>query len=109
MYQCVVAGTSNSGEPTWDTTPGQDTTDNTVVWTEAGRGLVTLDAANVSWTSSTITARYAIIYKDTGTASTSPLIGFIDFGQDESTTNGTFQVTFDDDGIFQFFAGYGGT
>src|SRR4051812_1043400 len=39
-----------------------------------------LDAADVSWSSASFTARYAIVYKDTGTAATSPLLGYVDFG-----------------------------
>jgi hypothetical protein len=57
-------------------------------------------AANTSWTSSTITARNAIVYKSTGTASTSPLISFVAFGADVSTTAGTFQITWDATGIW---------
>lgn len=60
---------------------------------------VTFDAADTSWSTSTITARYAVIYKSTGTASTSPLIWYIDFGADVSTTAGTFQITWDAAGI----------
>lgn len=34
VYECTVAGTSNTTEPvTWNTTPGQTTSDNTVTWT----------------------------------------------------------------------------
>jgi hypothetical protein len=61
---------------------------------------VTFDAADTSWATSTITARYAVIYKDTGTPSTSPLIGYVDFGADVSTTAGTFQITWNASGIF---------
>lgn len=57
------------------------------------RGKFTAD--NVSWTSSTITARGAVLYKDTGTASTSPLIGYIDFGSDKSSSSGTFTIQWD--------------
>ena len=57
------------------------------------------DAADTSWTSSTITARGAIVYKDSGTASTSPLICAIDFGSDKSSSAGTFQITWHADGI----------
>lgn len=46
-----------------------------------------------SWTSATITARGAVIYKSTGTASDDPLVGYVDFGSDVSSTNGTFAVT----------------
>lgn len=59
------------------------------------------DAADVSWPTSTITARYAIIYVETaGASSTDPLIAYIDFGADVSTTAGTFSIVFDAAGIF---------
>lgn len=60
---------------------------------------IRLDAADTTWTTSTLTARYAIVYKDTGTASTSPLLGYVNFGADVSTTAGTFQITWDSTGI----------
>lgn len=67
----------------------------------AGTNTTAFDAADVSWTTSTITARYAIIYVDTaGAASTDPLIGYVDFGADVSSTAGTFQITWDAAGIF---------
>ena len=68
--------------------------------TSAGASAIaSLDAADVSWTSSTITARYAVIYQSTGTAGTSKLIGYVDFGANVSTTAGTFQITWDATGI----------
>lgn len=60
---------------------------------------IRLDAADVSWTSSTITARYAVVYKSTGTASTSLLICYFDFGSNQSTSNGTFAINWHADGI----------
>lgn len=57
------------------------------------------DAADTAWSSSTITARYAIVYKSTGTAGTSQLIMYIDFGQDESTSDSTFTITWNANGI----------
>jgi hypothetical protein len=56
-------------------------------------------AANVSWATATITARAAVVYKDTGTAGSSPLIAYIDFGSDQTSTAGTFQVTWNAAGI----------
>lgn len=50
------------------------------------------DADDTTWASSTITARYGIIYKATGSAATSPLIGYLDFGSDKSTTGDTFYI-----------------
>ncbi len=32
VYECTVAGTSDSGEPTWPTTIGNTVTDGTVTW-----------------------------------------------------------------------------
>lgn len=57
------------------------------------------DADDIAFTGATITARGAIVYKSTGTASTSPLICYIDFGADKSSTIGTFTITFAAEGI----------
>lgn len=57
------------------------------------------DAADVSITGATITARYAVIRKDTGVASTSPIICVIDFGTNVSVIGGTFTITFAAEGI----------
>lgn len=65
----------------------------------------TWDAADPSWPSSIITARYAAIYKSTGTPSTSFLIALIDFGQVLSTNNSTFSVAFNASGIIRLLAG----
>lgn len=52
------------------------------------------DAADVSFTSATITARYAYLYKDTGTPGTSPIIGYYDYLENKSSTSGTFTHSF---------------
>ena len=58
------------------------------------------DANDTSWTTATITnARYAVIYKSTGSAATSALICAIDFGADYSNTAGTFLITWSASGI----------
>lgn len=57
-----------------------------------------LIAANTVWTATsgnTITARRAVIYKSTGTATTSPLLGWVDFGADVSATGDTFTTAWD--------------
>lgn len=62
--------------------------------------VLVLDAADVTWSSSTITARYAVVYNDTpATNATKPLIGYVDFGSDQSSTNGNFTITWDSTGI----------
>lgn len=42
------------------------------------------DADDLTWTALTKTFRYAVIRKNTGTASTSPVIALIDFGTNQS-------------------------
>ena len=68
----------------------------------AGTNTFKFHATHTSWTTSTITARYAVIYVDTGNAATSALIGYVDFGGDVTSTNGTFLITWDAAGIFTF-------
>ena len=59
------------------------------------------DADDAEWAASTLTARGAVLYKDTGVASTSRLIWFIDFGGDQTTSAATFAVRFNaTDGVF---------
>lgn len=54
-----------------------------------------LTFSNVTWNTATITARAAVIYKDAaGVANASPLIAYVDFGQDVSSTAAAFSVTF---------------
>jgi hypothetical protein len=54
------------------------------------------DADDVSWSpGATFTVRYAILYKSTGTPSTSNLIGYIDFTTDRTAPSGdTFLINF---------------
>ncbi len=60
-----------------------------------------LDAADVSWPNSTITARYAVVYDATPTADADkPLLGYVNFGEDKATNNGEFKIQWHADGIF---------
>lgn len=83
------SGTYAAGGATLTWTGSTDDTD------DEGVG----DAADVSWTGATITARYAVIYKDTGTPTTSPIIAVIDFGSNQTSTAGTFAIAFAAEGI----------
>lgn len=65
---------------------------------------IRLDCDDPSWTSSSFTARYAVFYKSTGTASTSPLIGYVDFGADQTVSSGTFTITLNASGAFKLTA-----
>lgn len=75
----------------------------TVVYSGASNKLV-LDAADAAWTTATFTARYAIVYKDTGSAATSPLMGYVDFGGDQTVTGATFTIVWDVDGVLKAVA-----
>lgn len=66
----------------------------------AGTNTWMLDAADPSWATSTITARYAVFYDSTpATDATRPLISYMDFGADVISSGGTFLVTLDAAGI----------
>lgn len=74
----------------------------TVTYTGASNKYV-LDAADTSWSTSTLTARYAVVYDSSpGSDATRPLICYVDFGADVSTTAGTFQITWAAGGIVEF-------
>lgn len=81
-------------------TAGGATLANCTITYTGATNVLKLDADDVSWPSSTITARYAVIYDSTpATDATRPLIALIDFGADMSSTSGTFAITFDANGI----------
>jgi len=83
------------------TAGGQAIASPTATYTAAGN-ISTFDAADTVWSGSTLTARYAVIYYDTGTAATSPIIGIINFGADVSSTAANFTITWNASGIFTF-------
>ena len=85
------------------TAGGVTLTSKTAVY-DGPSNTLTLDCADPAWTSSTITARYLVFYKDTGTASTSPLLAYVDFGEDRSTGATTFTYVVPTTGIAQFLA-----
>lgn len=88
-----VTGTGYTAGGATITTPSvtQNNTDNVGVF----------DGADVTWASSTITARYACIYKDTGTPATSPIIAILDFGSDQSSSAGDFIIAWGANGILR--------
>lgn len=53
---------------------------------------VKANAANATWPTSTITARFAVVYLDTGSAATSPLLAYFDFETNVISTGSTFTV-----------------
>jgi hypothetical protein len=64
-------------------------------------GVLTFDAADVSWASSTIAnAMAAVGYTNVGTAATDQLVFLSDFVSAASSSNGTFSVQWAGAGIF---------
>jgi protoporphyrinogen oxidase len=72
---------------------------NATVSDVAGVGV--LDGDDVTWSNSTITARGAVIYKDTGNASTDNLIGYVDFVSDQTSSDGSFTIQWNASGIIR--------
>ena len=65
---------------------------------------VRLDAGDAAWSvvTAAISARYGIIYKSTGTASTSPLLGYVDLGATATIpAGGKFTLEWDSTGILK--------
>lgn len=87
-----VSGTGYTATGTTLTTPASVYTAGTNVWN--------FDADDAVWASSTITARIAVVYDSTpGTDATRPLLSYVDFGGDNSTSSGTFTVQWNVSGI----------
>ena len=74
-------------------TAGGATLANKTITVDTTNDRAYLDADDVTWAASTITARYIVVYKSTGTAATSPLIGYINLGTDRTSSADTFYVT----------------
>jgi hypothetical protein len=81
-------------------TAGGNTLANKTNTYNSSTNVIVLDADDTTWSSSTITARYAVIYDASpSTNATKPLIGYVDFGSDQSSSNGNFTITWDATGI----------
>ena len=89
--EITCANYTTGGETITTPTVTQDNTDNEGVF--GGDDIVWTNAVG------TITARYAVMYKDTGVAGTSPLIEYIDFGADKTSENENFSISWSAEGI----------
>lgn len=88
-YEITGTGYTAGGATLMNKTVIQDNVDDEGVW----------DADDVVWPDSTITAAGCVLYKDTGTASTSRLICYFDFQGDKSSSGGDFTVQWHAEGI----------
>jgi len=83
------------------TATGEALTSKTVTYT-AGTNKHVLDAADVTWAASTITARIAVIYDSSpATDPTRPLISYQDFISDQSSSGGDFTIQWNAAGIIE--------
>jgi hypothetical protein len=88
-FEAAGTGYTAGGQALASKTVTQDNT--------ADKGV--FDAADVTWPNSSITARYAVVYKDTGNPATSPLICCFDFGADKKSENADFVIQWNAAGI----------
>ncbi len=103
LYRVVVAGTSHSAEPTWTTTPGDSNAEGggAVKWQNIGPSVTVATCTSPTWATSTITARYGVIYKSRGGASSADeLLCQLDFLSNITSTAATFTVTMPVEGFF---------
>jgi hypothetical protein len=69
---------------------------------DAASNEVRLGGADVSWSSASFTARYAVLYKARGGASSADeLLAWVDFAADQSVSSGTFTLQWASDGILK--------
>lgn len=66
------------------------------VSTDAVTNEIRVTVSDAAWTNVTFTARYAVIYKARGGASSADeLLAYVDFGVNETVSGGNFTVDFD--------------
>lgn len=94
---------TNEAVGTGYTAGGKTLTTKTITYA-AGTNVTTLDCDDLIWTTTTVQARYLVFYVDTGSAATSPLISYVDFGADVTSTGGSFTAAIPAAGFAQFTA-----
>ena len=83
------------------TATGETLASKTVTY-NTGTNKHVLDAADVTWAGSTITARNAIIYDSSpGTEATRPLISYQDFETNQVSSGGDFVIQWNASGIIE--------
>jgi hypothetical protein len=81
-------------------TAGGATVASMAVSYDAGTNVLSFDANDVVWAAASITARYGVLYDASpGSDATRPLIGWIDFGGDVTSTGADFTIAWNASGI----------
>ena len=81
-------------------TAGGGTLTSVAVTADATNNRAKVDAADEEWSNATITFRAAVVYKSTGTASTSPLIAYYDFTDDQVASAQDVTIEWNASGLF---------
>lgn len=96
LYRAAVGGTSGGSQPTFPTTTYLSVTDGGVTWVNMGRSITVFDADDPTYGPNfTGVARTAHVYRDSGTASLSPLLWAIEFVQSDGVTPDDVSVSDD--------------
>jgi len=66
---------------------------------DSGTNILKFDVADVTWSSATITARYAVIYQREAADADSLLVCYMDFGEDVVAVSADFKITINADGV----------
>ena len=82
-------------------TLGGESLGTKAVTTDATLDRAEFTAANTVWTTSTLSAQWAILYFDSTVDSTSTLLCYWDFGSTKSSTAADFTLQWDAEGILQ--------
>lgn len=94
-------GTATTGPQNFETTGTGYSANGVTLGTVSVGGVtgsheIPLKAANSVWTTASFTCRYAVIYKhNAGESKTWPLLGYVDFGSNETVSTGTFTIQWD--------------
>lgn len=90
---------ANEASASGYTAGGAALTTKTVTY-DTATNQIRLDADDVTWTSAVV-GRYLVVYKDTGTASTSPLLGYYDNAGADFGGGSSLTVTWDSTGVLR--------
>lgn len=82
-------------------TTGGNTLSGLTVTVDDTNDLAYLDATDLVFSTVTLTARYAVVYEDTGTPATSKIVAVIDFTTDKAPYQDDFTITWAADGVIK--------